>query len=46
VLKAAQKAAEVREQCLSESKCLAFETALSAADYFDFTRRVKKQAIL
>jgi predicted ABC-type ATPase len=42
VLKAAQKAAEIREQCLSESKSLAFETVLSAPDKVDFIRRAKK----
>ncbi|MDD5267444.1 MAG: zeta toxin family protein [Methylococcales bacterium] len=42
VLKAAQKAAEIREQCLSECKSLAFETVLSAPDKFDFIRRAQK----
>jgi predicted ABC-type ATPase len=32
VLKAAQQAAEIREQALCESKSLAFETVLSAPD--------------
>jgi predicted ABC-type ATPase len=42
VFKAAQKAAEILEQCLSESKSLAFETVLSAPDKVDFIRRAKK----
>lgn len=42
VLKAARKAAEIREQCLSEGKSLAFETVLSAPDKVDFIRRAKK----
>lgn len=42
VLKAAQKAAEIREQCLGEGKSLAFETVLSAPDKVDFIRRAKK----
>lgn len=41
VLKAAQKAAEIREQCLNEGKSLAFETVLSAPDKVDFIRRAK-----
>lgn len=32
VLKAAQQAAEIREECLCQSKSLAFETVLSAPD--------------
>jgi predicted ABC-type ATPase len=42
VLKAAQRAAEIREQCLSEGKNLAFETVLSAPDKVDFIQRAKK----
>ena len=42
VLKAAQKATEIREQCLSEGNSLAFETVLSAPDKVDFIRRAKK----
>ncbi len=41
VLKAAQQAAEIREQCLCQSKNLAFETVLSAPDKVDFIRRAK-----
>ena len=42
VLKAAQKATEIREQCLSECNSQAFETVLSAPDKVDFIRRAKK----
>ena len=42
MLKAAQKAAEIRETCLREGKNLAFETVLSAPDKVDFIRRTKK----
>ncbi|MCH7615441.1 MAG: zeta toxin family protein [Nitrospinae bacterium] len=41
VLKAAQQAAEIREECLCQSKSLAFETVLSAPDKVDFIRRAK-----
>ena len=41
VLKAARRAAEIREQCLSEGKSLAFETVLSAPDKVDFIHRAK-----
>lgn len=41
VLKAAQQATEIREQCLSQGKNLAFETVLSAPDKIDFIRRAK-----
>jgi predicted ABC-type ATPase len=39
VLKAAVRAAEVREQCLRDGRSLAFETVLSAPDKVDFIRR-------
>ena len=42
VLQAAQRAAEIREQCLNEGESLAFETVLSAPDKVDFIRRAKK----
>ena len=42
VLKAAQKATEIREQCLIKGNSLAFETVLSAPDKVDFIRRAKK----
>lgn len=39
VLKAARRAAELREQCLKDGRSLAFETVLSMPDKVDFIRR-------
>jgi predicted ABC-type ATPase len=39
VIQAAQRAAEIREQCLKEGSSLAFETVLSAPDKLEFIRR-------
>ncbi|MFA5983887.1 MAG: zeta toxin family protein [Methylococcaceae bacterium] len=41
ILKAANKAAEVRESCLVEYKSLPFETVLSAPDKIQFIQRAK-----
>ena len=41
VLKAAIRAAEVREQCLKERRNLAFETVLSMADKVEFIQRAR-----
>ena len=41
VLKAAIRAAEVREQCLKEGRNLAFETVLSMADKVEFIQRAR-----
>ena len=43
VLRAAQYAERLREECLSQKKSLAFETVLSACDKVDFVRRAKDQ---
>ncbi|MFZ1324801.1 MAG: zeta toxin family protein [Candidatus Contendobacter sp.] len=42
VAQAARQAAEIREQCLQESRSLAFETVLSAPDKPDFIRRARE----
>jgi predicted ABC-type ATPase len=42
VRKAAVRAEEVREQCLSEGRNLAFETVLSMPDKIDFIQRAKQ----
>lgn len=42
VLKAAGRAAEVREQCLRERRSLAFETVLSMPDKIEFIQRAKQ----
>lgn len=39
VMQAAKRAAEIREDCLTEGRSLAFETVLSAPDKMDFIRR-------
>ena len=41
VLKAARRAAELREACLHEQRSLAFETVLSMPDKLDFIARAK-----
>jgi len=41
VLKAAIRAAEIREECLVQKKSLLFETVLSAADKLDFIQKAK-----
>ena len=41
VLKAARRAAEMREECLEKKESLLFETVLSAPDKLDFIRRAK-----
>lgn len=41
VLKAARRAAELREACLHERRSLAFETVLSMPDKLDFIARAK-----
>ncbi len=41
VLKAANLAAQMREDCLSKKESLLFETVLSAPDKLDFIRRAK-----
>lgn len=41
VLKAAARAAGIREQCLQEGRSLAFETVLSMPDKIDFIQRAK-----
>ncbi|HRC73504.1 MAG TPA: zeta toxin family protein [Candidatus Competibacter sp.] len=41
VIQAAQRAAAIRESCLSENRSLAFETVLSAPDKMDFIRRAR-----
>lgn len=38
---AANKAAEIREQCLKDRRSMAFETVMSAEDKVDFVRRAK-----
>ncbi|MDP2878327.1 MAG: zeta toxin family protein [Sulfuricella sp.] len=42
VIKAAIRAAEVREQCVREGRSLAFETVLSMPDKIDFIQRAKQ----
>ena len=42
VIKAAIRAAEVREQCLRDGRSLAFETVLSMPDKIDFIQRAKQ----
>jgi len=42
VIKAAARAAEVREQCLNEGRSLAFETVLSMADKVEFIQRARQ----
>ncbi len=42
VLKAAARAAQVREQCLKEGSSLAFETVLSMADKVEFIQRARQ----
>jgi predicted ABC-type ATPase len=42
VLKAAIKAAEIREQCIRDGRSLAFETVLSAPDKVDFIQRARE----
>ncbi|MFZ1829152.1 MAG: zeta toxin family protein [Candidatus Competibacteraceae bacterium] len=42
VLKAATRAAEVREQCLKEGSSLAFETVLSMTDKIEFIQRARQ----
>lgn len=39
VMQAARRSAEIRENCLTEGRSLAFETVLSAPDKMDFIRR-------
>jgi predicted ABC-type ATPase len=41
IFKAAKRAAEIREQCLSEGKSLAFETVLSMPDKLEFIALAK-----
>ncbi|AUB84068.1 zeta toxin family protein [Candidatus Thiodictyon syntrophicum] len=41
VLKAARRAAEIRETCLTQGRSLAFETVLSMPDKLDFIRRAR-----
>ena len=41
VIQAAQRATEIREQCLERGVSLAFETVLSAADKLDYIRRAR-----
>ncbi|MBK7540723.1 MAG: zeta toxin family protein [Candidatus Competibacteraceae bacterium] len=41
VIQAAQRAAVIREGCLTENRSLAFETVLSAPDKMDFIRRAR-----
>lgn len=43
VLQAAQLSTEIRENCISESKSLIFETVLSAMDKVDFIKRAKEK---
>ena len=43
VIKAAKLSAQMREDCLIESKSLIFETVLSAYDKIDFIQRAKHQ---
>lgn len=42
VIKAAVRAAEVRERCLREGRSLAFETVLSMPDKVDFIQRARR----
>ena len=42
VRQAAQRAEEIREQCVREGRCLAFETVLSMPDKIDFIERAKR----
>jgi len=42
VIKAANRAEEVREKCLKEGRSLAFETVLSMPDKIDFIQRAKQ----
>ena len=42
VIKAANKAAELREECLLNREGILFETVLSAADKLDYIRRAKE----
>ncbi len=41
IVKAANKAAQLREECLSKKEGIVFETVLSAADKIDFILRAK-----
>jgi predicted ABC-type ATPase len=41
ILKAAQRAAEIREECLRDGLSLAFETVLSVPDKVEFIRRAR-----
>lgn len=42
VIKAANLAAQIREECITNSKSLIFETVLSATDKIDFIKRAKQ----
>ena len=42
VIKAAIRAAEIREQCVQDGRSLAFETVLSMPDKIDFIQRAKQ----
>ena len=42
VIKAAIRAAEIREQCVRDGRSLAFETVLSMPDKIDFIQRAKQ----
>ena len=42
VIKAAKKAAELREQCLKERTGVLFETVMSVSDKIDYIQRAKK----
>src|SRR3990167_835250 len=42
IIKAAKRADEIREQCLSEQQSLLFETVLSIPEKIDYIRRAKK----
>lgn len=42
IIKAAQRAEEIREQCLLEQRSLLFETILSIPEKIDYIRRAKK----
>lgn len=41
VLKAADKALSIRNQCLNENKSVAFETVFSSAEKLEFVKRAK-----
>jgi len=42
VLKAVQKASEIREECLASKESMLFETVMSATDKIDFILKAKK----